>query len=214
MLTDDTQACHIVPFAIADFDDSNVSCSPQRFLPCYCYSLILAHQVCAAAAIWDAVIRMFPEVAREGDGNFNFINSHSNAITLTADLHRSFGRFNFIMESTVSLATFLFTPHPPLTYCIRQGVLHRYHLKHFNTISTRQLRDFPTTMTVHLRAHDNRWPLPSPKLLALHAAIGNIWHASRMADYVERILREADSIRCFSKDGSTDVQFLQVLIAF
>lgn len=79
VLTDDTQACHIVPFAIADFGDSNVS-SPQHFLPCYCYSLILVHQVCSAAAIWDAVIRMFPEVAGEGGGNFNFINNHSNAI--------------------------------------------------------------------------------------------------------------------------------------
>lgn len=33
VLTDDTQACHIVPFVIADFDDSNVSNSLSRFLP-------------------------------------------------------------------------------------------------------------------------------------------------------------------------------------
>lgn len=214
VLTDDTQACHIVPFVIADFDDSGVSSASSRFLLYYCYSLILVYQVCSAAAIWDAIIRMSPEVSREGDGNFNFINDHSNAITLTADLHRSFGRFDFIMESTVSLASLLFAPTPPPTCNIRQGIPHQYHLKHFNTISTRQLRDFPTTMMVHLQSHDNRWPLPSPRLLALHAAIGNIWHASGMADYVEKILREVDSVRCFSKDGSTDVQFLQVLMAF
>lgn len=38
---DGTQACHIAPFATADFDDSNVSSSPQLFFPCYCYSRIL-----------------------------------------------------------------------------------------------------------------------------------------------------------------------------
>lgn len=62
-----------------------------------------------------------------------------------------------------------------------------------------------------LQAHEDRWPLPSPRLLALHDDIGSIWHASGMADYVERILREADSIQCLSKNGSTDIQFLQIL---
>lgn len=33
VLTDDTQACHIVPFVIADFDDSSVGSSLSRFLP-------------------------------------------------------------------------------------------------------------------------------------------------------------------------------------
>lgn len=75
----------------------------------------------------------------------------------------------------------------------------------FGTMSTRQLRDFPTSRVVHLQAHDDRWPLPSPRLLALHTAIGSIWHASGMADYVEKFLRKVDSIQCLSKDGSTDV---------
>lgn len=45
-----------------------------------------------------------------------------------------------------------------------------------------------------LQAHENRWPLPSPRLLALHAAIGNIWHASGMTGYVEGISREPPAI--------------------
>ena len=73
---------------------------------------------------------------------------------------------------------------------------------------------FPPSMTIQLQAHDGRWPLPDPRLLALHAAVGNVLHASGLAQYVEQALRVRESIDCLSEDGSTNLYFLQFLMAF
>lgn len=50
--------------------------------------------------------------------------------------------------------------------------------------------------------------LPSRVLLATHAAVAQILHASGMAEYVDKILDDREEIRQLSADGSTDLDRL------
>jgi hypothetical protein len=61
-------------------------------------------------------------------------------------------------------------------------------------------------------ANDSRYPLPDGNLLALHASVGAILHASGMSKVIERILEERDETPCLATDGSTPVGIL--LMAF
>lgn len=52
---------------------------------------------------------------------------------------------------------------------------------------------------------------PSRVLLAIHAAIARILHASGRADAIDAVLRDRDGT-CVAADGSTDIcSFLEVL---
>lgn len=54
--------------------------------------------------------------------------------------------------------------------------------------------------------------LPSPVLLEAHAVIAEILHASGQGEQIDEILRDWDSIRCLSSDGSTDLERLLSLV--
>lgn len=56
--------------------------------------------------------------------------------------------------------------------------------------------------------HGGPLELPSSILLATHAAIAQILHASGMAEVIDRVLQDAEEIKCLASDGSTDVQIL------
>ena len=61
-----------------------------------------------------------------------------------------------------------------------------------------------------LTSHDPNCHLPEPLYLQLHAAIGNILHASGRVDKIEKLigdLRETGGLG-LSKDGSTNVGYL------
>lgn len=54
----------------------------------------------------------------------------------------------------------------------------------------------------------SQMPLPSRVLLATHAAIARILHASGMSEVIDRALEDMEGSKCFAADGSTDVQFV------
>ena len=70
----------------------------------------------------------------------------------------------------------------------------------------------PNDGYVTFTAHDGRCALPDEKLLAVHAAVAAILHASRMAEVIERILQDRDETPCLAADGSTPIATL--LMAF
>ena len=70
----------------------------------------------------------------------------------------------------------------------------------------------PSDGYVTFTAHDGRYPLPAEKLLAVHAAVAAILHASGMAEVIERILQDRDETPCLAADGSTPIGTL--LMAF
>lgn len=59
--------------------------------------------------------------------------------------------------------------------------------------------------TVRLVSRDGRYPVASPRLLKLHAAVANVCHASGMAGIFDSYLRKRDQIGCLAADGSTGI---------
>jgi hypothetical protein len=86
--------------------------------------------------------------------------------------------------------------------------VNRYYIKKYP--------DFPTAFNIYLprdsfitfTAHDGRYPLPDENLLAVHASVGAILHASGMAEVIERILEDRDETPCLAADGSTPIEVL------
>jgi hypothetical protein len=84
----------------------------------------------------------------------------------------------------------------------------------------KKYRRFPSVYKAYLpndghvtfTAHDSRYPLPDEKLLAVHAAVAAILHASGMAEVIDRILQDRDETPCLATDGSTPIGTL--LMAF
>jgi hypothetical protein len=128
-------------------------------------------------AIWGAIYRYFPSIR---------FRLQLELLTLYRPLNELFGAFHFVLEKTETRD--------------------RYHLKTLETISGLLAPHLPRDGIVTLRSHDGRCPLPDPSLLALHAAIGNILHATGSAERIERILRDFESASGgLAPDGSTDI---------
>lgn len=71
---------------------------------------------------------------------------------------------------------------------------------------------FPSSMRVTFFANGTDVPLPNPRLLEVHAAIARVLHASGSAEYIDKVLRDREDIRCLATDGSTDIAAM--LLAF
>jgi hypothetical protein len=50
--------------------------------------------------------------------------------------------------------------------------------------------------------------LPRVALFEAHATVAKILHARGLGEYVEKVLRDRESVRCLAADGSTDIQSL------
>lgn len=51
--------------------------------------------------------------------------------------------------------------------------------------------------------------LPDPEVLAVHAAFSRVFHASSVAEYIDKILdRDGDATRVLSWDGASDTGLL------
>jgi hypothetical protein len=137
--------------------------------------------------IWEAIYRYFPSVRSQlGIAN---INTEENIITMFAPLHYEFGTFHFVLEKT--------------------DTRDRYHVKTFRRFTPVYRPWLPHDRFVTLRSYDGRYPLPDPNLLALHAAIGNILHATGSAERIDKILRDFESASGgLAPDGSTDISAL------
>ena len=93
-----------------------------------------------------------------------------------------------------------------------QGTPNRYFVKKYPLFPTLCKAYLPNDGYVTFTAHDGRCPLPDEKLLAVHAAVAAILHASGMAEVIERILQDRDETPCLAADGSTPIATL--LMAF
>ena len=90
-----------------------------------------------------------------------------------------------------------------------QGTPNRHSMKKYRRFPTVCKAYLPNDGYVTFTAHDDRYPLPDEKLLAVHAAVAAILHASGMA---EVILQERDETPYLATDGSTPIG--KLLMAF
>ena len=93
-----------------------------------------------------------------------------------------------------------------------QGTPNRYFVKRYRRFPTVCEAYLPNDGYVTFTAHDGRYPLPDEKLLAVHAAVAAILHASGMTEVIERILKDRYETPCLAADGSTPIGTL--LMAF
>lgn len=109
------------------------------------------------------------------------INDTMNVMMMSKNLHIHFGRFDFSLEATPQL--------------------HKYYIHNW-----RPRIDMNLPRTVTFKWYDQRYDLPSPELLEVHAIIARIFHTSGVAERVEKALRDLEEY-CggLAKDGSTDV---------
>lgn len=136
--------------------------------------------------VWVNIFRYFPAL-----GALNLspddVNRENNMMSLITPLYEEFGRFHFVLEATL-------TPN-------------WYRLKHFPRFASVYRFLLPRDGIVTLTNYDHDHHLPEPLYLKLHAAIGNILHASGRAERIENLLRdlrETDGL-VLAKDGSTNV---------
>ncbi|KAK3991281.1 hypothetical protein QBC44DRAFT_380057 [Cladorrhinum sp. PSN332] len=110
----------------------------------------------------------------------NDIDRPQNAITLTRDLHSSFGNFDVFFEPVLDQE-------------------HAYRIQSF--LHPIIIPDLPVVRTLHLTKNRTIEP-PSPRLLALHCAIAHILHLSGAGDYINKILNDMEW-KDTRADGST-----------
>ncbi|KAF3028108.1 hypothetical protein E8E15_008260 [Penicillium rubens] len=129
--------------------------------------------------IWTNLIRHFPTI-KAIDFNLESINDTTNAMTMSTNLHQYFGRFDFSFEET--------------------SQPHKYRIKKYRP---RLQLELPRIVTFN--RYDQRYDLPRPELLKVHAIIARIFHASGAAEQVDTALRDLGEHSMLAKDGSTDI---------
>lgn len=137
-----------------------------------------------SSLVWGNIFRYFPSIRSTINMSPENVNREDNMMMMINPLHVEFGAFHFILEPTS-------TPD-------------RYHLKTFPSFASVYSIHLPHDRVVILKSHDPDFPLPAVKHLQLHAAIGNILHASGRAKIFEKLTRDLDA-SVISKDGSTDL---------
>ncbi|KAL4915138.1 hypothetical protein BDW62DRAFT_189342 [Aspergillus aurantiobrunneus] len=117
----------------------------------------------------------------------SIIKQEDNVLMMAEGLRPQFEMFHFILEATK-------TPN-------------RYRVREFQTFPRIYLNHLPPDRVVTLKSHDGRYPVPSPQLLAIHAAIGNILHLSSRGVEIEELKQKlaAYTKEGLAGDGSTKV---------
>ena len=110
------------------------------------------------------------------------MNRPYNAITLSLEMHRRFGKYEIFFKSVL----------PP----------HTYRIGSFLPPALSRL--FPITRTLFV--HPTVDP-PSERLLALHCAIAHILHLSGVGDYIDKVLKDMED-GMVREDGSTELGVL------
>jgi hypothetical protein len=113
------------------------------------------------------------------------IDRSINALTLTINFHQPFGDFEIYFEPTAD------------------QIQHTYKIDYVQLNSLFCDPLLPITRTLHLTP-DHTIDPPSPRLLAIHRAIGRILNLSGAGDYIDRILRDMDEVS-IREDGSTEL---------
>ncbi|CAG8020934.1 unnamed protein product [Penicillium olsonii] len=139
------------------------------------------------AKIWINLRRYFPALC-----NISFtsgqINSEKNVLTLDSNLRKEFGEFRLIFEAT--------------------GLPHQYRIKTFSDTATGPLMFLPRNRLVKFRVRTGSWELPDPKLLEIHASIGNFLHMSGQAEMIEKLLGRFEDCGGLAPDGSSNIEEL------
>jgi hypothetical protein len=139
------------------------------------------------ATIWVNLRRYFP-VLRSMSFTSEQINSEKNILMLDSQLRREFGQFRLIFEAT--------------------GLAHRYRIKTFPDTATGPIQSLPRNRYVKFRVHRGSWELPDPKLLEIHAAIGNFLHISGQAEIIDKVLKDFEECGGLAPSGSTNIEDL------
>lgn len=142
-----------------------------------------------SSLVWASIFRYFPSI-RSTLNVLENVNREDNMMMMIIPLHVEFGAFHFILEST---------PTPD-----------RYHLKTFPSFASLYSILLPWDRVIILKSHDPHFPLPTAEHLQLHAAIGNILHASGRVEIIEKLIRDLEGVDAsvISNDGSTDLSNL------
>ncbi|KAJ1299318.1 hypothetical protein OPQ81_000001 [Rhizoctonia solani] len=111
------------------------------------------------------------------------INRLSNILTLTMHEHQIFGRLSGWLEAVPD-----------------QG--HTYRM-----CSQRRYLEFPQGKVVTFTTTRSEYDLPDPRFIAIHAACAKVLHASGMAEFIDRIIRDLEELKVLAEDGSSDVLF-------
>jgi hypothetical protein len=154
-----TDCVHIIPFSLASWSTES--------------------EGYAKDIIWTNLIRHFPTIQAINFNREN-INDTTNAMTMSSELRRSFGRFDFSFEET--------------------SQPHKYRIQNYRP----RLR-LHLPRTVAFNWYDQRYGLPRPELLKVHAIIARIFHASGAAEQIDKALRDLGEHCVLAKDGSTDI---------
>ena len=114
------------------------------------------------------------------------IDRPRNALTLSIDIHQGFGNFEIFFGPTAAADP------------------HTYQIQAFRPQALRHT--LPVTRTLYLIENRTIDP-PSPRLLAIHRAIGHILHLSAAGSYIDKILRDMEDSQGqgVQADGSTDL---------
>ncbi|KUM55595.1 hypothetical protein ACN42_g11656 [Penicillium freii] len=136
------------------------------------------------AKIWVNLRRYFP-ILRDISFTSEQINSEKNVLMLDSQLHTEFGQFRLIFEAT--------------------GVAHQYRIKTFPDTATGPIRNLPKSRLVKFRVHKGSWKLPDPKLLEIHACIGNFLHMSGQAEIIDKVLKDFQDCAGLAPSGSTNI---------
>ncbi|KAI2730073.1 hypothetical protein CBS147332_1925 [Penicillium roqueforti] len=107
---------------------------------------------------------------------------------MVSPLHREFGHFSFVLEET--------------------SVSGRYRVKMFPRFQNLYQSPMPDFTTV--ASHNPRYPAHNESLLAVHATVGNILHATGRGELITKTIQHLgdNSGHALAKDGSTNVEEL------
>jgi hypothetical protein len=134
--------------------------------------------------VWVNIFRYFPSLRARLNLPLGHVNRVDNMMTLIPPLHSQFGQFRFVLEETE-------TPS-------------QYRVKKFSTFASYYASMLP--QTVSFTNHDPQHDLPNRELVAVHAAIGNILHASGRAEVIEKLVKDLGECGgMLARDGSTNV---------
>ena len=106
---------------------------------------------------------------------------------MTNHFHQLFGDFDIYFEPTAD------------------QIQHTYKIENVQSRSIFGDPLLPVTRTLYLTP-DHTIDPPSPRLLAIHRAIGSILHLSGAGDYTDRIIRDMDEMS-IEENGSTELGY-------
>jgi hypothetical protein len=126
--------------------------------------------------------------------NGAMVHSLPNIMTMEKDIHDRFDRLQVWFEATVSLS---FVVHRSLNTSAVQNIENQYRPK--SCIATVVLPEVVTFTS----SDPERLPLPSPKLLALHATCSKVARMSGAAEYLDKFDRDMDDLDVLAPDGTS-----------